>query len=262
MGCFSWLLLFLLLPYILRGILFIIGALFGPLLGIQTRTAGSWRTAFNTTSREEALRTYLNVLMPLLAKIAKSDGRVNEDEISTVERVLRQLQLSPDMRRYAQQRFILAKDAPITFEEYALQFASAIPSFEMRLATFQFMVEVASADNRVTAQERQLLLVAAQIFRLPPHIVQHFLGQFSGQQNSRRSYTSSRNSRAADLQLLGLGATASADEIKKAYRRKVKELHPDRLQAQGLPEAMLKQATERMAEINAAYERLKSSTSY
>ena len=56
--------------------------------------------------------------------------------------------------------------------------------------------------------------------------------------------------------MLGLGPGASDDDIRRAYRRKVKELHPDRLQAQGLPEAMLKQATARMAAINAAYSRL------
>ena len=68
--------------------------------------------------------------------------------------------------------------------------------------------------------------------------------------------TQSAPSRAQDLALLGLPATATDDDIKRAYRRKVKELHPDRLQAQGLPEAMLRQASERMAAINAAYARL------
>jgi DnaJ like chaperone protein len=58
------------------------------------------------------------------------------------------------------------------------------------------------------------------------------------------------------LALLGLSSNASQETIKKAYRQKVKELHPDRLQAQGLPEAMLQEATNRMAAINAAYDRL------
>ncbi len=258
-SCFILALLFFFGPFIWRFFL----SLLGPLMGVPPG-GQAWQAHF-TASREQALRAYLTVLMPLLAKMAKSDGRVNEDEISTVERVLRQLNLSDEMRRYAQRRFVMAKDASVTFEDYAFQFASAVHTFEMRLATFQFLVEVAYADNRVTEPERQLLLAAARIFNLPAPLVQQIFAQMGvggGRQYSGRSSAQSTHSRTSDLQLLGLGSTATADDIKRAYRKKVKELHPDRLQAQGLPESMLKQATERMAAINAAYERLKRSASY
>src|SRR5215475_9999669 len=48
-------------------------------------------------------------------------------------------------------------------------------------------------------------------------------------------------------EVLGIGKTASADEIKKAFRRKAIELHPDK---QGGDEAKFK-------EVNEAYEVLK-----
>ncbi len=261
MSCFTIGLLFLFGPLLVRIFLSLFADLLGPILGEKAGGAN-----FGAT-REQALRNYLSVLMPLLAKIAKSDGRVNEDEISSVEKILRQLNLSDEMRRYAQHCFIRAKDSSIPFEQYAIQFAETVPNFEIRLMTFQFMVAVACADNHVSDQERRLLLNAARIFELPPQLVQQIFAQIFGdrggrQQRSEQRTSSRQHSRAADLQLLGLGANATADEIKRAYRQKVKELHPDRLQAQGLPEAMLKQATERMAEINAAYERLKRPSSY
>ncbi len=54
--------------------------------------------------------------------------------------------------------------------------------------------------------------------------------------------------------VLGISANLSDDEVKKAYRRLIREHHPDTLVARGLPREFLAQANERMAAINAAYD--------
>jgi DnaJ like chaperone protein len=48
-----------------------------------------------------------------------------------------------------------------------------------------------------------------------------------------------------------------ATEIKRAYRRLMKENHLDRLVSRGLPEALLKIAQEKTQQINIAYEVIK-----
>ena len=45
--------------------------------------------------------------------------------------------------------------------------------------------------------------------------------------------------------------------IKKAYRKLVKEYHPDIIKAQGKDEAYLQEATRKTQEINEAYELIK-----
>ena len=48
----------------------------------------------------------------------------------------------------------------------------------------------------------------------------------------------------------------SDDELKRHYRQLVAENHPDREIARGLPPEAVKIATERLAAINAAWERI------
>ena len=46
-------------------------------------------------------------------------------------------------------------------------------------------------------------------------------------------------------------------DLKRAYRKLMSENHPDKLIAQGVPEDMVKLATERSQEIQAAYEMIR-----
>mgnify|MGYP000750011404 CR=1 FL=1 len=58
-------------------------------------------------------------------------------------------------------------------------------------------------------------------------------------------------------EVLGISKGASADEIKKAYRKLMSDNHPDKLRGQGVPDNMLRMATERSQEITTAYELIK-----
>ena len=56
---------------------------------------------------------------------------------------------------------------------------------------------------------------------------------------------------------LGLDSNANDKELKRAYRKRMSENHPDKLIAKGVPEDMVKLATERSQEIQAAYEMIR-----
>ena len=62
--------------------------------------------------------------------------------------------------------------------------------------------------------------------------------------------------------LLGISRDATPDEIREAYRQRCRENHPDRLQAMGLPRDYVDLATQRMAEINAAYDRVRQARQF
>ena len=56
--------------------------------------------------------------------------------------------------------------------------------------------------------------------------------------------------------VLNVGRESSDAEVKKAYRRLMSQHHPDKLVAKGLPEEMMKVATEKTQEVKAAYDKV------
>ena len=54
--------------------------------------------------------------------------------------------------------------------------------------------------------------------------------------------------------VLGVSEDMDLEDIKKVYRRKRREFHPDTLISKGLPEELLERAKEKFIEIQEAYE--------
>ena len=57
--------------------------------------------------------------------------------------------------------------------------------------------------------------------------------------------------------VLGVSPDASDEEVRHAYREKVKHLHPDTLRSKGLPDEVIATINDQMARINAAWESVK-----
>jgi DnaJ like chaperone protein len=56
--------------------------------------------------------------------------------------------------------------------------------------------------------------------------------------------------------VLGLSQSVSDDEVKRTYRKLIREHHPDALIARGVPKSFIEMATQKMAAINAAYDQI------
>jgi DnaJ like chaperone protein len=62
--------------------------------------------------------------------------------------------------------------------------------------------------------------------------------------------------------VLGVDPEATDAEIKQAYRKLIRENHPDKLASKGLPEGVRALAEERIRDINAAYGLLKKARNF
>ena len=268
MGC-SRSFLFFILGWIVSGNFF--GGLIGFAVGVWLDQRDSERHADRRREQTERTRSvFLLCMMSSFAKIAKTDGRVSETEIQLIENMLDEWGLGPSDVSLAKDIFRKAKDDNVLFVSYVDKFATECAAYELRLIFLQCLVRLACAEGSVSAEQMKMLRQAESIFGLPSGTVHMMISQFTGQRHtwdrySRSSrqeydtgsrYTSSTDATDDDYTAIGVSRSATDAEVKKAYRRKAMELHPDKIQAKGLPPEFIKNSNDQLAMVNVAYDRI------
>lgn len=176
------------------------------------------------------------------AKMAKADGVVSRAEVAAFKEVFRvpQNELKNVARLFDQ-----AKNDPAGFEPYAKQIARMFrkdhPVLEELL---DGLFHIAKADGGVHQAEIAFLKSVAHIFG------------FDEAQFARIRESHLGPDKADPYTVLGITRNASNEEIKLAWRTLVRDNHPDKLMAQGLPVEFIEFANDKLATINAAYDKI------
>jgi DnaJ like chaperone protein len=190
---------------------------------------------------------FATAVIVLGAKLTKADGVVTRDEIKAFKRIFRidDAEVGDVARIFNQ-----AKTSAHGFEAYARQIAALFGHDPVMLGELLIgLFELACADGEITPIETDFLRRVAAIFGFDGTAFEQLQARFSA---------TARGAPAAgdDYAVLGLSRHASDDEIRRTYRKLVREHHPDRLVSRGLPEEMIEQANKVLAAINAAYDRI------
>ena len=131
-----------------------------------------------------------------------------------------------------------------------------------------YLVNTALADGKFDPKEESALRKIAETLNFSHIAFDQLLrmiraqGTFAGNNNhGHYGYSPSQNGNELNkaYDALGVEKTASDAEIKKAYRKLMSEYHPDKLMGQGVPDDMIKVATERSQEVQTAYDLIKKS---
>lgn len=181
-------------------------------------------------------------MIALGAKMAKADGVVTADEIAAFKQVFH----IPDSELSSVARvFNLAKQDTAGYEVYARQIAALFDAqHEILEDVLDGLFHIAKADNAYHPGEHGFLGQVAEIFGFSPS-------------DFARIRARHVEAVADDPYLiLGVSRDAGADEIKSRYRALVREYHPDRHIAAGVPEEMIDIATDRLQKVNEAYDRI------
>lgn len=184
----------------------------------------------------------------LSAKLAKCDGPVSRAEIDAFKAHFR---IPPQSVRDIGRLFDQARTSAEGFEAYADQLGEAFADnrgmLEEVLCT---LFDLARADGQVNRAEHAFLRRLWYGFRLDEVAWDRARGAGSG--------GPARDNAAPDpYQILGVTREASDGALRAAWKRLMRENHPDSLAARGVPQEFIARASEKVARINAAWDQIK-----
>jgi len=187
----------------------------------------------------------------LAAKLAKCDGPVKREEIDAFKRMFR---IPPESLREVGQLFDQARDSPDPHEPFAERLGEAFEDNKGMLEdVLAALFLIARADGPLTRSEVAYLQGVQVAFRLDSLAWERARDGF----NPRSQAASVADSGPDPYAILGVGRDATDEAVRQAWRRLMRENHPDGLAARGVPPEFVKRATDKVAEINAAWDQVK-----
>lgn len=220
---------------------------------------------------------FMQTTFAVLGHLAKSKGRVTENDIQLAKNLMAQLRLDAANQQLAQKAFTEGKDNHFPLRLVIQEFREACGQ---RADLLRFFVEVqmqaALADGELSANEQQILFIIAETLGMSRFQFEQMMAMVAAAQRFRSGYyhyeqsnTHSQHqqryeryqqpgqnspSLADAYNVLGVSANDDQTAVKRAYRRLMNEHHPDKLVAKGLPPEMMEVAKEKAQQIQAAYD--------
>ncbi|ODN66216.1 TerB family tellurite resistance protein [Methylobrevis pamukkalensis] len=181
-------------------------------------------------------------MIALAAKMAKADGVVSDKEVDVFRRIF---VVPDDEKRNVARLFNLARQDVAGYDIYASRI-ERLHSGDLVILEdiLDGLFMIAGADGQVHEREILFLEHVAAIFRIRAHAFDRIL--------SRHVHSDGGD----PYVVLGIPRGTHPAEVKRHYRKLVMEMHPDKLIARGVPAECVRLATERLASLNGAYERI------
>jgi DnaJ like chaperone protein len=249
--------------YLLAGPL---GALIGAALGHNfDKGLAVNLKGFEPGAQERVQTAFFTALFSVMGHLAKADGRVSENEIALARNVMQRMNLDEAMRQTAIRLFNQGKQPEFSLVDVLRQFRAECHRRRNLMQMFvEIIMHAAYADGAVHPAENTVLETVRDLLGFSRQEFQHLEALV---RNARQSGGAGRDTASVPprvalqeaYEILDIKASASAAEVKKAYRRLMNQHHPDKLVAKGLPQEMIRLATEKTQEIKQAYELIKTS---
>ncbi len=183
-------------------------------------------------------------VIALGAKMAKADGHVTRNEVAAFREVF---YIPKADEPQAARVFNLARQDTTGFEAYASAIAAM---FSEGSAVLEDLLEglffIAVADGEYHPKEDVFIHRVAEIFGLTE-------GRF---RTLRTRFAPDAPPDAYDV--LGVSPDTPVADIRAAWRKAVRETHPDQMMSRGVPEEAVNLATAKLVAINRAWEEISS----
>lgn len=178
-------------------------------------------------------------VIALSAKMAGADGVVSPRELQAFSEVFR---FAPEEASNVEHVFSLAKQDVAGSEAYAGQIAALMADDRKLLQhVLEGLMYVAAADGALHSKEDDFLKAIAARFGFSESEYRFFRARFVTDHGN-------------PYDALRLSPDATDAEVKAQYRQLVRDNHPDRLIANGVPVEFVELSTRKLAAINVAYD--------
>jgi DnaJ like chaperone protein len=181
-------------------------------------------------------------VIALGAKLAKADGEVTRNEVRAFREVFT---IPPEEEDHAARVYNLARQDVAGFESYARQIRRMYDGDSTPLSDLlEGLFHIAMADGDYHPGENAFLSAVADIFAVDSRAFARLRARFVP------------DAEQDPYDILGVSHDATLDDIRTVWRRLVREGHPDRAIARGLPEEAVALAEKRLVAINHAMDRI------
>ncbi|MEE8059591.1 MAG: co-chaperone DjlA [Pseudomonadales bacterium] len=243
----------------------LLGAIIGIVVGhFFDRGLGQALGFDYSADRERLQRLFFETSFSIMGHLAKSDGHISEEEITQAEALMDRLGLTAEHRKDAIVLFKQGAQNDFQLEPIVAHFISeGGRKHNLPILLLEFLFSIALADGELHPAEKDVLSRTATYLGINSRQFDQLLAMLMAQQSFHRDHyqqhakVPSANELENAYKALGVNNSHSDREIKKTYRQLMSQHHPDKMIAQGLPEDMVKLATEKSQEIQAAYELIK-----
>jgi DnaJ like chaperone protein len=239
--------------------------LFGALLGLFVGSFIDRLRAYGAGAMnplQNALRqaVFMETLFLLKGKLAKADGVVTQEEIDHVEAFMQKMEMTGEHRADAINWFKMGTDPAFDIVPACHRFMDVCgKTRNLKQVLLVYLIVLAFADGHFHPAEQALLMqIAARLgydeaaFRQILDMVLNQAQLGAGQANPVEALNEA-------YKALGVTRDSTDAEVKRAYRKLISQYHPDKLMGQGMPEDMIKMATEQAKEVQLAYDLIKKS---
>jgi DnaJ like chaperone protein len=215
---------------------------------------------FQPGDQQRVQMAFFTATFSIMGAVAKADGQVSRDEIRLAEQVMQHMNLDEAQRKAAIGLFNEGKKSGFPIDEVLEQFRVECHRRHNLIQMFiEIQIQAAYADGNMDTAERALLKKVCRMLGFSELVFR----QLEQRYKAERNYAGTGGAAAQAMtvkdaySILGVDSGTSDAEVKKAYRRLISQHHPDKLVSKGLPEEMMKIASEKTHEIKQAYEKIK-----
>jgi len=211
-----------------------------------------------SVSHESLKNSELGLFVALVAKVAKADGKVDALEAQLVGIMFDDISaIFPEPAKtkdILKQIFNEEKERSDNTQQVAHALAQAIRRNKAQQQQFMgFLIQLAFVDGEVSKSEEEILATIAEALEFDPNAYHAIFDQFEKMMQNIQPKANIDDA----YKILGVSPNDDMSVIKKAYRKLVRQYHPDIIKSQGKSEDYMKEATAKTQEINQAYEMIK-----